>query len=301
MKMKKLSKPRLRNAVETIYKPYRYLFAIGRNLPRVTFGCMFLCWMPSLILYAFFYHHPYIPLIKLAFFFNLIILFMALLLSMIIHEVCGTTIIVSELSITKKSPYKTALIYFQNITQFRFVRIPLAKGYGLLRVPSGAVRLPFIFNHMDKCIDEIRSRLAAHEKGKVFDDRNIREFTVRARIDENAVGRMEQAIPFLFQAVIGSMTFSVLVAHFFWEPPMKLTFFWTFFGPIIWAIIGAIFPIFGFAIAEIFMQTRTTSLIMRNDDRELIDKLKIYPVAAIITGMAYFFSGIIFKKILALL
>jgi hypothetical protein len=284
--------------METVYKPHRYLFTLGKSIPPVTIGCSVLCWLPTLFIEVFLFHHLYMPLLRLSLVANLTVFFLALFFSMILHEVCGTTYSISETTIVKKSPYKTALIHFENVTRFLYVRLPLVKGYGLIKVPSGSLRLPFTIGRLDACIEEIRQRLEACGKQGAYDHRNLEEYKFKAVINEMSVERMQRTIPMLFQIIIGGMAESAFIAQFFWEMSLKWVLSWTF--------SGVVFPVMGYLIAEMILNHRTirrarhhsASLVPdpKSTSDSIIDESKIYWLVGLVTAMVYTVAGLIFKN-----
>jgi hypothetical protein len=219
---------------------------------------------------------------------------------MVLHEICGTTYTISDTAIVKKSPYKTALIHFENVTHFLYVRLPLINGYGLIKVKSGSIRLPFIIDRLDKCIEDVRQRLSACGKQDVYDHSDIEKYTFKAAINGVSVRRMERTVPVLFQIVIGSIAGSAFIAQFFWEMALKWVLSWSF--------SGVVFPVMGYLIAEMILNRFTIRKAMRDrtsftsipsaDVAGAIDESKIYRWVGAITAIAYAAAGIVFKKLI---
>jgi|WetSurMetagenome_2_1015567.scaffolds.fasta_scaffold147824_2 hypothetical protein len=284
--------------MENVYKPHHYLFSIGRSIPRVTIGLSILVWLPALILHTFLFHEMFMPLIRLSLVVNLIVFFIALLFSMILHEVCGTTYTISDTAIVKKSPYRTSLIHFENVQRFLYFRLPLIHGFGVVKVPGGSIRLPFIIEHMSACIEDIRKRLEACGKATAFSITNIEEFRSKAIIYELSVMRIVRTSPVLFQMVISFLAESALLAQVFWLMPLKWVVSWTLFG--------AVMPIIGFLIAEGILNNIASRIAKRNRDSQVsissaqffpdIDESTIYWSVAAIMAMVYLIAGILFKQ-----
>jgi hypothetical protein len=287
--------------MENIYKPYRYLFSLAKKIPHFTIICTFLCWLPTLALNAFLMHQVFMPLIRFSLVLNLTVFFIALLFSMVLHEVCGTTYAVSDTAIVKKSPYKTSLLHFENVTRFLYVRLPMINGFGLIKVPNGSIRLPFIIDNLDDCIEDIRRRLANCGRLNAYDHRNIEEFKCRAVVNGISVHRMQRTIRALFQIVIGSIAQSAFIAQFFWEMPLKWVLSWT--------LIGAVLPVIAFVTAEMILnyfavrkaRCNAASLLAESgaDGKDELDESLLYWRVGAITAIIYVAAGIVFKSLVA--
>ena len=286
--------------MDNVYKPHRYLFGLAKKIPPATIIASILCWLPTVIINMLLLHHMYMPLVRLSLAANVTVFFIALFFSMVLHEICGTTYSLSERTIVKKSPYKTSLIHFENVTQFLYIRLPLVKGYGLVRVPTGSIRLPFLIDNLEKCIEDIRQRLAVCGKQDVYDPGNLAEYTFKAVINGVSVRRMERTIPVLFQIVIGGIAESAFIAQFFWGMSLKWVLSWTF--------SGIVFPVMGYLMAGMILNRFTIRKAMHNRTSPLsitpaegvnaTDESKIYWLVGLITALAYIITGIVFKKII---
>jgi hypothetical protein len=285
--------------METVYKPHRYLFAIAKGIPVTTFVGSLLCWVPSLIITLMFFHRLYMPLVRLSLVANLTVFFIALFFSMILHEVCGTTYSISETAIIKKSPYKTALIHFENVIRFGYFQVPLLGGFGFIKVPSGSIMLPFIIERLDACVEDIRQHLSACGKQDAYDAHNIENYKFRAVVNEMSIRRMERTIPALIRIIIGAVAASVLIAHVFWE----LSFRWI----LSWTFAGIVFPIIGYLAAEMMlkhiglrreMQERPSPLpnTPASERAGANDESKIYWSVGAITAVVYAVAGILLKQ-----
>jgi hypothetical protein len=283
--------------MENIYKPHRYLFVLGKAVPRVTIGLSILCWLPTLFINVVLFQQMYMPLVRLSLVVNLIVLFIALLFSMVLHEVCGTTYTVSDTAIIKKSPYKTALIHFENVRHFLYFRLPWIKGFGSIKVPGGSIRLPFTIEHLSGCIEDVRQRLETSGRAEAYSPADIEEFKFRAVINETSVKRMERTIPTLFQIAIAGLAESILIAQVFWLMPLKWVLSWTAFG--------AVLPVIGFLIAETVLN-HITIRIAKRDRASLVstsrahffprvDESKIYWAVGALMTVIYLIAGILFK------
>jgi hypothetical protein len=288
--------------METVYKPYHYLFALGKSLPRFTVGCSILCWLPTILIEALFFEHFYMPLFRLSLVANLTVLFIALFFSMVLHEVCGTTYTVKDKTFVKKSPYKTSLIHFENVVYFRYIRIPLFGGFGLIRVPSGSITLPFIIDGLDACIEDIRQRLVACGKQDAFDDRRIERYKLKAVINGVGVGRMEKTIPKLFKIMLGTIIGSAFIARVFWEIPLQWVIFWSF--------SGIVFPGIGYVLSEMIINHILFRKALRGRTSivpapsagffHAVDASRIYWLIGAITAIAYAIAGIVVKNLMAI-
>ncbi len=282
--------------METVYKPHRYLFTLGKAVPRFTIGLSILIWLPVIFFSALVFHEIFMPLVRLSLMVNLVVLFAALLFSMVLHEVCGTTYTISDTAIIKESPYKTALIHFENVRRFFYFRLPLIKGFGVLKVAGGSIRLPFTIGNLNFCIEDIRKRLDACGRTDAYSGADIDEFAFKAVINETSVTRMERTIPRLFQIVMATLAESALIAQVFWLMPLT----WV----LVWTVFGAIFPIIGFLIAELALNHVAVG-IARNDRASVsalqphfspgIDESKIYWTVGLVLTMVYLIAGILFK------
>jgi hypothetical protein len=287
--------------VETIYKPYRYLFALGKNLPRFTVGCSILCWLPTILIEAFFFEHFYMPLFRLSLVANLTVLFIALFFSMVLHEICGTTYTIKEKTFVKKSPYKTSLIHFENVVYFRYIRIPLFGGFGIIHVPTGSITLPFIIDGLDACIEEIRQRLVACGKQDTYDDRRIERYKLKAVMSGVGVRRMERTIPKFFKIMLWTVVGSAFIAKVFWEIPLQWVIFWSF--------SGIVFPGIGYVMAEMIINRILFRKALRDrtsivpspsaDFIHTVDESRIYWLVGAITAIVYAIAGIVVNNLMA--
>jgi hypothetical protein len=286
--------------METIYKPHHYLLAMARRIPIATVIGSLLCWAPTVLLTLIFLDHLYMPLVRLSLVANLTVFFVALFFSMVLHEICGTTYSISDEGIIKKSPYKTVHIHFENVTRFRYFRFPFIGGFGLIKVPSGSIMIPFITERLDHCIEDIRQRLEACGNQNSYDTGNIEEYKFKAFLNEISVRRMERTIPMLLRITVGSAMASVLIAQVFWGLSFRSVLSWTFWG--------AVFPIIGYLLAEMLLRYRNLS--QAAEDREhphcdhsdrrrsaVAEESAIYWQVGAITAIVYAIAGIIVKHV----
>jgi hypothetical protein len=267
---------------------------MAKSIPAATAAGSLLCWLPTVVLTLMFFDRIYAPLVRLSLVANLTVFFIALLFSMVLHEVCGTTVSVSEEGVVRKSPYKSARIYFENVTSFRYVKIPLLGGFGVIRVPSGSIRLPFLIERLDGCIEAVVRGLTASGKLDAFNTRNIQDFTLRAVANGLSVRRMERTIPMVSRMAVGAAAVSLLAAQVFWGLSFRLVLSWT--------ISGAVFPVAGYLIAETLLRRRDLRATSRDrasssDSRPTREEAAVYWSVGVITAAVYAVAGIIIKTI----
>jgi hypothetical protein len=278
--------------METVFRPHRYLFAMAKKIPVVTAVGSLLCWLPTVVLTLLFFDHLYAPLVRLSLIANLTVFFLALLCSMVLHEVCGTTVSVSDDGVVRKSPYKSARIFFENVTSFRYVRIPVLGGFGLIKVPGGSITLPFLIDGLDGCIEAVVRGLAAFGKRDAFNTGNIEEFRLRAIANGLSVRRMERTIPALSRIAVGAAAVSLLAAEVFWGLSFRLVLSWT--------IAGAVFPIVGYLIAEMLLRRRDVRTSTHDgaappDSQSPQAEETVYRWVGAATAAVYAVAGIIIK------
>ncbi len=290
--------------MEKLYRPHRYFFIMGKNVPRVTIILIGLWWLFALSFFILLYRDLGM-LLRLSVFVSITLLFLALLAAIVLHEVCGTVIKISETSIVRKSPYKTIVVHFDRITEFKYFGFPLIKGFGRIQVGGGSLLLTFFIDRLDECIEEIRLRLDASGKRNVYNERNIFNFKQKAIISELGVKRMLRGIAALYQFTLGSIAISFFVSTFFWEASNRIA---SFQMVISWALAGLVFPIAGFLFAEVVLNVRTIHAV-RKCEREnpfpvqldhsglLIGELKTYWFVGFATVLIYVVTGIFFKKL----
>jgi len=289
--------------VERTFRHHSYLFAMAKKLPRVSFGIIFLCWLPPLVWYLAVYREFSLPIIRLSIVSSLTVTFIALLAAMVLHELCNTVYTVSESSFIKKSPYKIKIAHFDRVIRFRFVRIPFFNGYGAIVVPGGVIRLPFIIDHLAECVEAIKQRLDMQERAGLYDEKNLLAFQKKALVHEKSVRRIQKAAGPLFQTAISWMAGGAFIAQAFWDLPLR----WI----VCWGIMGIVFPTAGFLVAEGLLYRKTARSIAAHDRASLpihdgendaaIDASKTYWTIGAITAFVYLVAGIVFKKIIAIL
>jgi|GEM_PF-1693657 hypothetical protein len=286
--------------MEKTFHYQSYIFAMAKNLPRISFGLILLCWIPPVLLYLAVFREFYMPLVRLSIVGSLTITFAALFLAMILNELCNTTYVVTDNSLIKKSPYKVKIVHFDRVIRFRYVKIPLLKGFGALMVSGGAIRLPFIIDRLPECIETIKQRLDAQAKEDLYDPLNLHAFQTKALAHEESVRRVLGALATLSKISIGFAIEGAFVAQVFWNAPLR----WA----LCWALTGLIFPCAGYIIAEAWLNRKTVRAIETlgraslhnddNDDAQLIDASNTYWTIGTVTVIVYIAAGIVFKNII---
>ena len=286
--------------MDKTFRYHRYLFVMARKLPGVSIGIIGACWLPPLFLYLAVYHEFYMPLVRLALVGSLTVTFASLLIAMVLNELCNTLFIVSETSLVKKSPYKVRVIHFERAVAFRFVNIPLLKGFGLLSVPETAIRLPFLIDRLPECIAAIKNRLDAHAKQGTYDTANLRTFSERAGRYGKSIYRMQRTLSPLFHIALWTMVGSGFVAQVFWNAAFPRI--------LCWAFIGMVIPLLGYLAAEIALnrlssaqQTQTPEFLVdqSNDPESTVAERRVYRITAALTTLAYVAAGIVFKELIS--
>jgi hypothetical protein len=275
--------------VETIYYHHSCFNVIGKRIPTVAAVFIFLCWLPTILVYLFVYREPYAPLIRLSLNGSMMVVFIALLLAMLNRELLNTLYVVNDDGVIKKTPYKIKMAHFGAIRRFRYVRFPFVNGFGKIEYQGGAIRLPFIIEKLPECITDIEKRLEARGNQSIFDAENIAAFKQKAMINERIILQMSRAIPAIFRTALGFMLGSWLVAQNLWRLPLR----WVIF----WALCGFIFPLSGFVLAH-WEITRNLERGMRKHDFtfQSIDELRTYYLFGLGTFLAYLAAGIILKS-----
>jgi hypothetical protein len=275
--------------MEKNYHHYSYLNTLAKKIPRFAIALILLCWLPPLFVYLFLYQGFYAPIIRLSFMCSLVITFIALLSSIILHELRGTVYVVSETGIIKKSPYKVSVIHFDRVAEFRYVHFFFFNGFGSISVPGRVIRLPFIIEHLPELIQDIQNRLNDQGKQNAYSAQNILEFREKSLVSEQGVSRISNAIPRLYQIVIIGMAESAFVAQTFWHMSIKPVLFWT--------LCGLIFPIAGFVVAELFLSFKSIkALRQKSPDGVFINESNVYLYVGVITAVVYMLMGIVLKS-----
>jgi hypothetical protein len=278
--------------METIYYHHSYFKTIGKKIPAAAAVFIFLCWLPTLCVYVFVYRDLYLPLVKLSLNGSMMVVFIALLLSMLNRELQKTFYVVNDDGVIKKNPYKIRFAQFSSITRFRHVRFPFVSGYGKIEYDGGTIRLPFIIEHLPRCITDIEQRLDAHGKPKVYDAENIRTFKQKALISEQIIHQISRAFPWLLRISLGFMAGGWLIAQNLWRLPLRWVIFWT--------MCGFLFTFSGFMLAQWHI-ARDLERRMNKQDLSLpsIDESKTYYLFGLGTFLAYLAAGILLRCLTA--
>ncbi len=278
--------------METVYYHYSYFTSIGKKIPAIAAIFIFLCWLPALFVYLFVYREFYAPLVRLSLNGSMMVVFFALLTSMINRELLKTVYVVNDDGVIKKTQYKIRIAQFSAITRFRHVKFPLINGYGAIEYSGGTIRLPFIIEKLPECIGDIQNRLEARGKQHVYDAENIRIFKRKALISELTMQRTSRAFPALSRIALGFMAIGWLVAQNLW----RLQFRWV----IAWTVCGFIFPFSGFVCARWHI-ARSLERGMTGRDLTLpsIDEPKAYYLFGLGTFLAYLIAGIALRMLTA--
>jgi hypothetical protein len=285
--------------MEKTFYHHWYFFALAKRLPHTTFGLVLICWLPMLFLFLSGYHGIFPPLFRLTIVCTLTIIFIALLAAMILNELCNTAFLLTDNSIIKKMPYKTLVIHFDHIIKFRYIKIPVLKGYGKISVKGGGLRLPFIIDNLPECIDSIRHQIDAFGNSGVYDEKNLMDFQLKATVHEISVQRLKKTANTLSQIIFGSIVGSAIISRIFWDIDLR--------GILCWSLFGIFFPIMGYIISGILLYRKTvnlqkqssTPLAINYDDCFIaIGESKIYRITGSITGLVYAITGIVFKNLI---
>ena len=285
--------------MEQTFRYHRYVFVMAKKLPGVSLSLIGACWLPPLFLYLVVYREPYMPLIRLAFIISLTVVFMALLLAMVLNELCNTQYIVSDTGIIKKSPYKVKVVHFEGAGRFRYVKIPLFKGFGELSALQGGLRLPFLLDRLPQCISAIKQGLDATAAHNVYETGNINAFIAEARRYQAGIYRMQRNMGGLFQVALWNMIIGGFIAQVFWNALFR----WV----LCWSLISLVIPVAAYLITEALMQRMAARredaapefiVDASPDDKADTFEVQAYRYAGAVTAAAYLVAGIVFKYLI---
>jgi hypothetical protein len=276
-------------------------FSLAKKLPRVSLGIIVLCWLPPILIYLALYREIYMPLIRLSIIASLTVTFISLLSAMILHELCNTVYIVSDISLIKKSPYKVKTLHFDRVIGFRYVHAFLFVRYGAIKVSGGILHVPFTIDQLPECIEAIKLRLDAQATKGLYDPRNIDTFQKMAQLHEMNLHRLQTSMAMLFPIIFGCMVEGAFVAQVFWNLP--------FLPVLFWSLAGIIFPLVGYSLAEVLLNLKTLRAIetpwhdvstLQNgyNDHLTIDTSKTYRTIGAIFVFTYIIAGIVFKNLM---
>ena len=96
------------------------------------------------------------------------------------------------------------MVHFEGAGRFRYVKIPLFKGFGELSALQGGLRLPFLLDRLPQCISAIKQGLDATAAHNVYETGNINAFIAEARRYQAGIYRMQRNMGGLFQVASGT-------------------------------------------------------------------------------------------------
>jgi hypothetical protein len=267
-------------SMEKIFRNKSYFFSAADRLPAIAVVIAALCWLPTALLLLMGYSGVYQPFLRLSIASTLTVIFFSLLAAIILNDLCNTFYIITDSSITIKRPYRTAVMHFDNIINFRYAEIPVIKGFGVITVKGVSVRLPFFINDLPEFIETLRLRLDAYGNGK-YDEKNISHFLSVAVSAERNRSRISMMCGPFYRIVMYEVFAGIIVSRVFWDMYI--------IPALIWTGMSLVFPVAGFAVSEIVIRAvsvRTTASV---------DTEQIYRITIVFAVAGYFIAGILFK------
>ncbi|MBD3320733.1 MAG: hypothetical protein GF350_06535, partial [Chitinivibrionales bacterium] len=175
--------------MQKIYKYQRYLLRGHAALyGLVLFALLFFWSIPWLIRFAGYMVIP--EYYKMRIYLSITVLLFAGLVHFLSKEFKGTLYIVSDEKLELRQPYKKIVLYFENVTRFRYVEMPFVRGFAVISTPDLSIRLPFVIEHFSALVEAIYENLKRNNNEQVIAGEEYERLKRNALLNEQTTARI---------------------------------------------------------------------------------------------------------------
>ncbi len=267
------------------------IFLLEEVFFSFSYMVIILCWLFTLFLVDD-YNYYRSNFIKLSIYFSFIILLLLNLIHIIITKFRKTVFILNEDSFIKVSQGRTSILHFSDIVSFRYRKFVVGNGFGSIRTNKKKINIFFIIKNLSELVDSLQKNLSVQGRSAIFDEKEINEFTYRARFIEFTRNKTFLLIKHLLYSLLSTFLLNTIVAFFLWQLPVEFALVWIFFGGLL-VISNNLITRF------IFKRGVLKQLIKNPSDIPVCDFSKIYTYTSIISAVVYLICGIIYKNFLS--
>ncbi len=247
------------------------------------------CWIiPSLL------HGPFLiyrsQLLRFSIYMSLTSMLLLYIIRSIFINLKSTVFILTNDKILKKSMYKTSSIPYSEITSLRFIHFPFGFGFGVIKTPSKTLHLTFLIDNLADLLQTLQGYLNKENEKPIFNADEIEYFKHQALISSFHMRQTYDVFRSLIYMISSSLLLGMATTFWFWNLPLLFA--------LIWIILSALFPCFGFLGAYIIISKEISKLIKIDpESAQSFNTSQIYHTSTLITACAYFIGGIIYKNI----
>ncbi|MBN1983338.1 MAG: hypothetical protein JW795_17510 [Chitinivibrionales bacterium] len=230
-------------------------------------------------------------LIQLSIYISLTLVCILLLISIGFNEVKKTFYILSPDGIIHKTPYKLIPIEFNDVVRFSYTFLPFGFSFAMLKSSSNKkMYIGSAVENLTDLIEDICSLLRSHDKQSTFDEKRMERFIQQAKVTDFHAYHAIKTIKPLLLVCASSGLLSTLVTLFLWEIP-------SFFS-LLWTIYGLLFPLTGYIIAHIALNSVMVWHLRHQKDFQEQKWIKtIYTYVGVFTALTYLACGILFRSL----
>lgn len=156
--------------------------------------------------------------------------FWALLRATLSREARQTFFSLSDSHCVLTRPHRTVSIPLNGVEKFKYVRVPFAPAFGLVRSRDATIRITFRTQNLPALISSLQSSLAARGRAAAYSEKNVGRFLAAARRAEQTDARLRSLMPFLAGVSALASAVSAATAIFLWWFPVFLSLLWAVFG-----------------------------------------------------------------------
>ena len=152
-----------------------------------------------------------------------------------------------------------------------------------------SIRFPFFLENLSELIQSLMEILKKEGKQTAFNESEINRFKHNARIADFNLRQTYTVITPFFYTVLLFLLLSSITTFLIWRPHILQS--------LAWILFSFLFPLVGHLGATFYIARKISTRLKQNPDiQPSCDTVKIYSITAIITGVLYLISGILFKN-----
>lgn len=260
------------------------IFLINQVIVFSSYIIIVSCWIIPYLFDGLLREH----LFRIALYISLTILFGIYFFKVIFYNLGNTMYILDDDRIIKKSPSKTTIIPFSEITGFRYLK-PVA-GFGIIKGSNKSIRIPLFVENLFDLIQSLSETLTQEGKQSVFIESEINRFKHNSLVTDFNLRQTYIVITPFFYTVLLFLFLSSITTFLIWRPRLLQS--------LAWILFSFLFPLGAHLCATFYIARKVSVQLKQGDDvQPSCDTIKIYSMTALITGVIFLILGILFTRL----
>lgn len=232
---------------------------------------------------------PMVITMRLSLSLSLMFALLAWLSRLFIKEMRETSFSLSGDKLMMHSFAREAEVDLSQVRKFEYRHVPLVRGFGIVRLDGGTIRIPFVIEGLPLLIAELRTALVCSGNMTCFDNDNIERFIREARINETRTHRLARAFAPVMRVAEIMVLSGFVVARWFWDLPLT----WS----LAWGIFSLIVPVAGMSLADAIISMKFRKSLRAND-HTAVDEKRIFVITGAMALAGYLAAGMAVRVLL---